>query len=472
METFYRPTWVEVSLDALRSNIRAFQRALPAGMHIMAVVKADAYGHGAEHVVREAMACGVDYFGVACMDEGLKLRRSGVKAPILVLGYTPPEGIPLAARHDLTLTVFQDELWEALDAMGSGRDEKYGWPGPAESVTAVDVMNVGESAEAFESANAMKGAAVEIAYTIEGANGFKSVNEGQSLHAVHAAESANAVRHLQGMASTEGPRKLKVHIKIDTGMGRLGLQPDDEAIAFVEKALAHPWLDVEGIFTHFACADEADKSYTYEQHRKFDRIVEHFRKRGVEFRYVHTGNSAAGIDCPELSYNMVRLGISLYGLYPSEEVNRERVALEPVMSVKTKMVHIKTLPPGSGISYGIAYRTQGEETIATLPIGYADGYSRLLSGHVQALVRGRRVPVVGRICMDQCMVNVTGIDEPTGDEEVVLLGRQQDEAITAEELASIMGTIHYEIPCMVSHRVPRVYIRGGKRVAVTNPLLR
>lgn len=416
METFYRPTWVEVSLDALRSNIRAFQRALPAGMHVMAVVKADAYGHGAEHVVREAMACGVDYFGVACLDEGLKLRRSGVKAPILVLGYTPPEGIPLAVEHDLTLTVFQDELWEALDMMGSGRDEKYAWLGSV--------------------------------------------------------ESANAAHHSQGMSSAERTRKLKVHVKIDTGMGRLGLQPDDEAIAFVEKALAHPWLDLEGMFTHFACADEADKSYTYEQHRKFDRIVEHFRKRGVEFRYVHTGNSAAGIDCPELSYNMVRLGISLYGLYPSEEVNRERVVLEPVMSVKTKMVHIKTLPPGSGISYGIAYRTQGEETIATLPIGYADGYSRLLSGHVQALVRGRRVPVVGRICMDQCMVNVTGIDKPTGDEEVVLLGRQQDEAITAEELASIMGTIHYEIPCMVSHRVPRVYIRNGKRVAVTNPLLR
>ncbi|TMV50995.1 alanine racemase [Paenibacillus mesophilus] len=386
METFYRPTWVEVSLDALRHNIQAFRQALPADMNLMAVVKADAYGHGAVKVAQEALACGVGYIGVAFLDEGLELRRSGVTAPILVLGYTPPEGIAPAVEHDITLTVFSDELWPALDLIGEG--------------------------------------------------------------------------------------KLRVHVKIDTGMGRIGLQADEEAIAFLERAVKHPSLNVEGVYTHFASADEADKSYTLEQHGKFERIIGHFRNIGVQFRYVHTGNSAAGIECPELSYNMVRLGIGMYGLYPSEEVNRERVALEPVMSIKTKMSHIKTLPADSGVSYGVIYRTEGEETIATLPIGYADGYSRILSQKVHALVRGRRVPIVGRICMDQCMANVSGIPNPTKEEEVVLMGRQGKEVVSAEELAGLLGTVNYEITCMVSHRVPRVYISNGERVSVVNPLVR
>lgn len=386
METFYRPTWVEVSLDALRHNIGAFRQALPADISLMAVVKADAYGHGAVKVAQEAMDCGVDYIGVAFLDEGLELRRAGVTAPILVLGYTPPEGIVPAVEHDITLTVFHDELWPALDLIREG--------------------------------------------------------------------------------------KLSVHVKIDTGMGRLGLQADEEAISFLERAVRHPSLNVEGVYTHFASADEADKAYTLEQHGKFERIIGHFRDSGVLFRYVHTGNSAAGIDCPELSYNMVRLGIGMYGLYPSGEVNRERVKLEPVMSIKTQMSHIKTLPGDSGISYGVIYRTQGEETIATLPIGYADGYSRMLSQKVHALVRGRRVPIVGRICMDQCMANVSGIENPTKDEEVVLMGRQGEEVVSAEELADLLGTVNYEITCMISHRVPRVYVSNGERTSVVNPLVR
>ncbi|PYI52944.1 alanine racemase [Paenibacillus flagellatus] len=387
METFYRPTWVEVSMDALRHNIGAFRQALPAGMGLMAVVKADAYGHGAVKVAREAIDCGAAYIGVAFLDEGLELRRAGVRAPILVLGYTPPEGLPIAIKEDITLTVFQDELWAALERQTD-------------------------------------------------------------------------------------PSKLKVHVKIDTGMGRLGLQANEEAIAFLERALRHPLLDVEGVYTHFACADEADKSYTLEQHEKFERVVGSFRERGVSFRYLHTGNSATGIDCPNLSYNMVRLGISMYGMYPSEQVNKERVELRPVMSLKTKMAHIKTLPPGAGISYGVIYRTKGEETIATLPIGYADGYSRILSEKVHALVRGKRVPIVGRICMDQCMANVSTIDNPTKEEEVVLLGAQGSEVVTAEELASLLGTVNYEVTCMISHRVPRIYIRNGQRIDVANPLLR
>lgn len=382
-------------MDALRHNIGAFQRALPGEMNLMAVVKADAYGHGAVKVAQEAWDCGVRYIGVAFLDEGLELRRAGVTAPILVLGYAGPEGIRVAWEHDITLTVYSDELWPALDAI---EDDAVAAP----------------------------------------------------------------------------PHKLKVHIKLDTGMGRIGLQADrdEETIAFIERALQHPRLDVEGMYTHFACADETDKSYTLEQHRKFDRVVRYFREQGVTFRYLHTGNSATAIDSPSLSYNMIRLGISMYGLYPSEEVQKTRVELMPVMSIKTKFTHIKTLPPGSGVSYGAAYRTQGEETIATLPIGYADGYSRMLSGKSKALVRGVRVPVVGRICMDQCMLNVTGMDTLSKDEEVVLLGGQEEERITADELAELLGTINYEITCMLSHRVPRVYIRNGKTIDIVNTLHR
>lgn len=385
VDAYYRPTWVEVSLDALRHNIEAFRRALPASMCLMAVVKADAYGHGAIRVAREAVACGVDYIGVAFLDEALELRRAGVTAPVLVLGFTPSEGVRLAAQDDITLTVFQDELWSALDAL----DEH---------------------------------------------------------------------------------ERLNVHVKLDTGMGRIGLPADETGIAYVKRALGHPALKVEGIYTHFASADETDKSYTLEQYARLERVIGHFRDEGITFRYVHAGNSAAAIDCPELCYNMVRLGIAMYGLYPSEEVSRERIRLEPVMSVKTKMSHIKTLPAGSGISYGVTYRTSGEETIATLPIGYADGYSRRLSSKVHALVRGRRVPIVGRICMDQCMANISGIADPTKEEEVVLLGRQGDDAVSAEELAALLGTINYEITCMISHRVPRVYVRDGRRESIVNPL--
>lgn len=387
MGTFYRPTWVEVSLDALRHNIQEFRQALPERICLMAVVKADAYGHGAVKVAQEALSCGVDYIGVAFLDEALELRRAGVAAPILVLGYTSPDGVRPAVEYDVTLTVFHDELWPALDTLDEGA-------------------------------------------------------------------------------------RLKVHVKFDTGMGRIGLPADDTGIAYVERALKHPALNVEGLYTHFASADESDKSYTLEQHAKFERVVSHFREAGTLFRFVHTGNSAAAIDCPELSYNMIRLGIAMYGLYPSEEVNRERIRLEPVMSVKTQMSHIKTVPPGSGISYGVTYRTSAEETIATLPIGYADGYSRMLSHRVHALVRGRRVPIVGRICMDQCMANISGIADPSKDEEVVLLGRQGGEEVSAEELAALLGTVNYEITCMISHRVPRVYVRGGIRESVVNPLVR
>ncbi|OXM88400.1 alanine racemase [Paenibacillus rigui] len=388
MDSFYRPTRVEISLDALRSNLEGFRRVLPADVKMMAVVKADAYGHGAVEVSREALRCGVEYIAVAFLDEGLELRQAGITAPILVLGYTPPEGLEAAWEHDITLNVYSHEVLDAFEKLQP-----------------------------------------------------------------------------RGKA-------LNIHVKIDSGMNRLGLTTEAEAVVLIERALKIPGLVVEGIFTHYACADETDKTYTIEQYRRFDKVVNHFRAQGIDFPYVHAGNSAVAIDSPDMTYNMVRLGISMYGLYPSEEVNHQTIDLEPVLSIKTGIVMVKTLPEGSGISYGTIYKTAGEETVATLPIGYADGFSRMLTGKAQVLVKGQRVPVVGKICMDQCMMNVTGIADIHNEEEVVILGRQGEEKITAEEHASWLGTVNYEIICMISHRVPRVYYRDGVVASTINPLMR
>lgn len=387
MDAFYRPTWVEISLDALRSNIEGFQKVLPAGMKQMAVVKADAYGHGAVEVSKEALAAGVDYLGVAFFDEALELRNAGIMAPILVLGYTPPEGVERARELDVTIAVYSRDVLEELQAQ-------------------------------------------------------------------------------------QHKKKLKIHIKLDTGMGRLGLHTEADAIPFIEQALTLPNVEVEGLFTHYANADEVDKSYTLEQYRRFERIVSYFTDKGTAFPYIHAGNSAAAIDLPGLTYSMVRLGISMYGLYPSEDVNQTKIELKPVLSLKTGIVHLKTLPPGSGVSYGTIYHTKSEEQIGTLPIGYADGYSRMLSGKAEVLVRGNRVPIVGRICMDQCMINVSEVADVKALDEVVLIGEQDGQRITAEDIARQLGTVNYEVICMISHRVARVYVRGGERVDAINPLMR
>ncbi|OCT11115.1 alanine racemase [Paenibacillus pectinilyticus] len=393
MDAFYRPTWVEISLDALRSNIEQFQKVLPAGMKQMAVVKADAYGHGAVEVAKEVLSAGVDYLGVAFFDEALELRNAGITAPILVLGYTPPEGINRARELDVTIAVYSRDVLEALCEQG---------------------------------------------------------------------------RKLENAAQ----KKLKIHIKLDTGMGRLGLHTEADAIPFIEEALTLSNVEVEGLFTHYANADEVDKSYTLEQYGRFERIVSYFTDKGVSFPYIHAGNSAAAIDLPGLTYSMVRLGISMYGLYPSADVDQTKIELKPVLSLKTGIVHLKTLPAGSGVSYGTIYHTKGDEQIGTLPIGYADGYSRMLSGKAEVLVRGKRVPIVGRICMDQCMINVSDVPDVEALDEVVLIGEQDGERISAEDVADQLGTINYEIICMISHRVARVYVRNGERVEALNPLMR
>lgn len=273
-----------------------------------------------------------------------------------------------------------------------------------------------------------------------------------------------------------GGAKLKAHIKVDSGMGRLGVIPGPAAERFLERALKLPQLAVEGMYTHYARADEADKSYTVLQVERFGSVVEYVRRAQLPIAIIHAGNTAAGIDLPPHVGDMLRLGIGMYGLYPSGEVRRDEIALTPAMSLRTRLSHVKTIAAGEGIGYGTRYFTEQRETIGTLPVGYADGYSRLLSGKAEVLARGRRHPVVGSICMDQCMIRLetpAGGAEPDWDagEEVVLFGRQGDAELPVEELADGMGTINYELTCMVAARVPRVYVRGGQIVDVVNPLL-
>jgi alanine racemase len=391
VQASYRPTVAEINLDDLRANYEAFRRYLPAETKFMGCVKGNAYGHGAVEITRELERLGADYVSVAFLDEALELRQAGILLPIMVMGYTPPEGIAVAWKNNITVNLFTKEVLEA-------------------------------------------------------------------------------VRQLP----VDPGHRLKVHIKIESGMGRLGLLPAD-APAFIAEVQQIAQAELEGMFTHFAQADKEDKSYTLEQHRRFMGVVDALRELGIKIPIIHTGNSATAIDTPYLSSDMVRVGISLYGFYSSAEVNQQQVALQPLMTLKTQAVYVKSLPPYSGVSYGTHYVTDSEEIIATLPVGYADGYSRMLSGKAEVLIRGRRVPVVGTICMDQCMVSLKSFAEEAeqikAGEEVVLIGRQADVSITADELALHLGTIHYEVICMLAHRVPRVYIREGNAPYLVNGLL-
>lgn len=397
LDTYFRPTRAEISLDALRRNLQAFRSTMPASTKLSVCVKANAYGHGAIEVSRAAEQFGVDYLNVAFLEEAIQLRHAGIHTPILILGYTPPEAIEAAFRYDITLNIFSEECVQALEQQAS-----------------------------LWSAN-------------------------------HAG------------------RILKVHVKIDSGMGRLGIRSPEDAVRTINRLKAIQGVEVEGLFTHFATADETDKSYAQVQRDRFLTVVDVLKEHGITIPIVHTSNSAAAIDMPSWGDQMVRVGISLYGLYPSAEVNQQSIALEPVLSLKSAVSHSKTLPANEGVSYGVNYHTGDGEWIATMPVGYADGYSRLLQRKASMLIRGQRVPVVGNICMDQCMLSLLPLGEAASaigaGEEVVLIGRQGEGCITAAEVAEWLGTIHYEVTCMISNRVPRVYIDNGQVVKVSNPLL-
>jgi alanine racemase len=370
-----------IDLDAIAHNVRTLADQLGPGVELYAVVKANAYGHGAVQVARTALESGATRLAVAHLAEGIELRRAGIEASILVMGYVLPAEAGAMVKHDLTATV-----------------------------NTIEVAQV-----------------------------------------------------LSNWAGTLG-RTATVHVEVDTGMGRYGLLPE-EVLPFVEQIGALPGLDLEGMFTHFATADWADRTFTREQFGRFSKVVEAVREAGYTPRVLHAANSAATLDLPEMHLDAVRTGIAMYGLRPSDEIPLA-VPLRPALELKSHVARVRTLPPGSGISYGHTFITSDPTPVALVPIGYGCGYRRILSNRGSVLIRGQRAPIVGRVCMDQFMVDVSGIKGVEQDDEVVLLGTQENAHISAEEIASLAGTINYEITTGLMPRVPRVYVRGGEVVEV------
>jgi alanine racemase len=365
-----RPTWLEVDLEAIAHNVRRVVEMVGPSVTVLAVLKADGYGHGALRVARTALNNGAGYLGVASINEGALLRQAGIAAPILVLGYTPAWQARELVLHGLSATVFNLDVARALSR-----------------------------------------------------------------------------------AAAELDSQVRVHIKVDTGMGRLGLLPD-EVVPFVLDLQSMPNLVMEGIFTHFSVAD-GDLAYTRSQIERLDRVLEALSQVGVGFPLVHAANSAAILTLPESHFNMVRLGIAMYGLQPSTQV-RCPPDFRPALAFKTQVAQVKHLPSGSYVSYGNTYQTTGDQCIAVIPVGYADGFRRSPRHWGEVLVRGQRAPIVGRVCMDQTMIDVSGIPGVRQGDEVVLIGEQRGERITAEDVAERLGTINYEVVSEILARVPRV----------------
>ncbi|MFK9092634.1 alanine racemase [Bacillus salipaludis] len=379
---FYRDTWAEIDLDCIAENVTSVKRQLPQGVDVIAVVKANAYGHGDIQVAETALASGAAYLAVAFMDEAIALRNKGIKAPILVLGASRPEDVKVAAEFTITLTIFQKE-----------------WLKKAQEYLLTD-------------------------------------------------------------------ERVSLHIKVDTGMGRLGVRSSEELKAVEQMILADERFQLEGIYTHFATADALDDTYFRQQLALFETIISALTKRP---KYVHSSNSAAAIRFPKAYFNAVRLGIAMYGLTPSIEMEKEiPFQLREAFSLQSRLVHVKKLQKGDKVSYGATYESDQEEWIGTIPIGYADGWIRKLQGQ-ELLVGGKRSTIVGRICMDQCMVRLPSY-MPIGT-KVTLIGRQEDQFISVNEIAAKLETINYEVPCIITNRVPRLYKKGGKIVDIKNYLL-
>lgn len=272
-------------------------------------------------------------------------------------------------------------------------------------------------------------------------------------------------------AAVKYKKNAKIHIAIDTGMSRIGFFPDEKSADIVKKISKLPNIEIEGVFTHFSTADEKDKEFTKLQFNRFNNFLHLLKERGVDPKIKHAGNSASLIDLPEFQMDAVRVGIIQYGLYPSDKVIKDKISLKPVMSVKTNVVYIKEVDEGTPISYGKRFITKRKSKIATLPVGYADGYSRLLFEKAKVIVNGRFAPVVGNICMDQCMIDITDLGDIAVGDEVIIMGEDKAISILAEDLADLLGTINYEVLCMFSKRIPRIYYKDGSLVEVRNYLI-
>ncbi|EWH22034.1 alanine racemase [Bacillus haynesii] len=383
LKPFYRKTWAEIDLTALKENVRNMKRHIGEHVHLMAVVKANAYGHGDAQVAKAALAEGASILAVALLDEALSLRAQGIEEPILVLGAVPPEYASIAAEKRIIVTGYS-----------------AGW--------LKDVL------------------------------GF--------------------------LDETEAP--LEYHLKIDTGMGRLGCKTEEEIKEMMEMTEASDKLNCTGVFTHFATADEKDTDYFDMQ---LDRFKELISPLPLDRLMVHSSNSAAGLRFRGQLFNAVRFGIGMYGLAPSTEIKDELpFRLREVFSLHTELTHVKKIKKGESVSYGATYTAERDEWIGTVPVGYADGWLRRLAG-TEVLINGKRQKIAGRICMDQFMISLAE-EYPVGT-KVTLIGKQQDEWISVDEIAQNLQTINYEITCMISSRVPRMFLENGSIMEIRNPIL-
>lgn len=381
----YERVYAEVNLDAVRSNVEHMKENLPPGTKMIAVVKADGYGHGAVPIARELENTGsVDGFAVATSGEAFSLREAGISAPILILGYCFPNDYERLIEEEIRITLFRQDTLRELS-------------------------------EIYE----------------------RNLKRGLS-------------------------RKAIVHIKVDTGMSRIGIRPDESGLLFVEKAFAAEGVEVEGIFTHFARADEADKSHAEKQLSLFENFISETEKRcGRKIPIKHCANSAGIMELPKAAFDAVRAGIALYGLWPSEQMKKDVIPLVPALSLYSRIVFIKEIPAGRAVSYGGTFVAADKMRIATIPVGYADGYARGLSGRGYVLIHGKKAGILGRICMDQFMVDVTDIPEAREGDAVTLIGRDGREQITMEQLGGLSGRFNYEFACCLGSRVPRYYKKGG-----------
>jgi alanine racemase len=374
------PARAEIDLGAIARNLREIRRVTRPEARIMAVVKADGYGHGATPTAETALAAGADALAVARLHEGLRLRDAGISAPILVMGPASPEQAAELAAAELVATATSAEAAEALST------------------------------------------------------------------------AARAIG-----------KRIPVHVKVDTGMGRLGLLafPRPEAARAAATAIGKiarlPGLSLEGVFTHFAAADSADLSFARRQLDRFRTLLECLRADGLEFPFRHAANSAAILTMPEAHLDLVRPGISLYGFQPSDEVDPDRVRLCPAMTLKTRILHLKRVPAGFPVSYGMTYRTPKPTTLATVAIGYADGLDRRLSSRGRMLLHGKRVPIAGRVCMDLTVLDAGEVPEAAVGDSVTVFGGDAPNTVSAEEIAALTGTIHYEVVSAITARVARIY---------------
>ena len=376
MDSFYRDTWTEINLDHIAYNIRSVKEILPGKQHLIAVVKANAYGHGDAQVARVAIKEGADMLAVAFLDEAMALREKGIMHPTLVLGVVSPLYIKEASHQRIRLTIHNVEWLEEA---------------------------------------------------------------------------------VQLYCDLQSP--LYVHLKVDTGMGRIGIRSLEELEKIALLLRENPNIILEGVFTHFATADELDNRKYNIQYELFEKMVSHLNTLGFYPAYIHSANSAALLRFPQDMFTAVRLGIAMYGLSPSAEMKQVLpFSLKEAFSLHSRIVHIKKVKKGDTISYGATYKAEQEEWIGTVPIGYADGWIRRMQ-HFHVLVDGNLVPIVGRVCMDQMMIRLPR-KYPLG-EQVTLIGRQLTREISIDDVADHVQTINYEVPCLISYRVPRLFIEDG-----------